>query len=103
MHPEDSALRRVQDRRAQERAVNAAIRDRENAALQVFDFDFPFARLGCVIGNVALEIGETFLVGVADHGHDQAALGADGDADVEVIVLNEVVAFDPAVDRRHFF
>src|SRR6478736_4105896 len=33
VHAEDAALRRVEDRRAHERSVDAAVRDREGAAL----------------------------------------------------------------------
>ena len=37
-------------------------------------------------------------VGVADHRDHQAALGADGDADVVDVVVDDVLAVDPAVD-----
>ena len=67
--------------------------------LQVFDFDFAFARFDGVIGEVALDVGEGFSVRIADDRHDQPALGADGDADVEVMVLHEVVAVHAPIDR----
>ena len=53
-----------------------------------------------VVDEVALDLGEGFLVGIADDRDDEAALGADGDADVEVMILHEVVAFHAAIDRR---
>ena len=40
-------------------------------------------------------------VAVADHGHHEALLGRDGDADVVVVVLDEHVALDLRVDRGH--
>ena len=99
VHAEDAALGRIEDRRAEERAVNAAVRDREDAALQILDLDLPLARFHRVIGEIPLDFGEAFLIGIANDRHDEAALGADGDADVEVMVLNEVIAIDPAIDR----
>ena len=39
-------------------------------------------------------------VGVAHHRHHQALLGADGDADVVVVLVDDVVAVDLGVDRR---
>ena len=42
------------------------------------------------------------LIGVAQHRHDQSAIGRDGDADVEVFVIDDVVAFDRGVDGREF-
>ncbi len=39
-------------------------------------------------------------VGVAEHRHDQAALGADRHADVVVVLVDDLVALDLGVDRR---
>ena len=41
-----------------------------------------------------LDLAEAQLVGIAQHRHDQAALGRDGDADVVVLVIDDVVAVD---------
>ena len=84
-----------------QRAVDAAVGDGENAAAEVLDLDFPFARFHRVIDEVALDFGEGFLIRIANHRHDQAALRADRDADVVVVVLDEIVAIHAAVDRRH--
>ena len=40
------------------------------------------------------------LVGVAHHRHDEALLGADRDADVVVVLVDDVLAVDLGVDRR---
>ena len=45
VHAEDAALGRVEDRRGEERAEDAAVGDREGAALEVVDGDRPFAGL----------------------------------------------------------
>ena len=71
------------------------------AALQILDLDFAFTRPGREIRDVALEIGEAFLVRITHDGHDQPPFGADGNADVVIIVQNEIVAFDSSVNRRH--
>ncbi len=39
-------------------------------------------------------------VGIAQHGHDQAAIRGHRDADVEVLVVDDVVAVDRGVDDR---
>src|SRR6478736_563167 len=44
VHAEDAGLRRVEDWRRHQRAVDAAIRDREGAALHVLDLELTVAR-----------------------------------------------------------
>jgi hypothetical protein len=46
------------------------------------------------------DAGERELVGVAHHRHDEALLGADRDADVVVVLVDDVLAVDLGVDRR---
>ena len=47
-----------------------------------------------------LDLGEAARVGVAQHRHDQAAVGRDRDADVVVLVIDDVVAVDRRIDDR---
>ena len=42
------------------------------------------------------------LVGIAHHRHDQAALGRNRDADVVVVLVDDVVAFDLGIDVGQF-
>ena len=100
MHAENAGLRRIEDRRAEQRAVDAAVRDGEDAAAEVLDLDLSLARFHRVFREVALDLREGFLIRIANHRHDEAALGADGDADVVEMILHEVVAFDAAIDRQ---
>ena len=44
------------------------------------------------VGDLLFDIGERELVGVADDGNDQAARAGDGNADVEVAVVDDVGA-----------
>ena len=47
-----------------------------------------------------LDLRERHPVGVAEHRHDQAAFGADGDADVVVVLEDDLVALDLGVELR---
>ena len=44
------------------------------------------------VGDRQLDLGEAHAVGVAQHRHDQPLAAADGDADVEVVVVDDVVS-----------
>ena len=103
VHAEDAALRRVKDGRAEERAVGAAVGNGEHAALQILDGDLAFLAFFGVVEDVLLDAGEGFLVAIAQHRDDEAFLGADGDADVVEVVLDDIRAIDAAVDGWHVF
>ena len=100
VHAEDAGLRRVQDRRRHQRAVDAAVGDGEGAAGQLLDGELAVARPLAELGDLLLDLGEAQLIGIAHHRHDQALLGADGDADVVVVLVDDVVAVDLGVDGR---
>jgi hypothetical protein len=100
MHTEDAGLRRVEDRCRHQRAIDAAIRDREGAAGQLRDRQFAVARLATVLGDGLFDLGKTHSVGVAHHRDDEALLGADRDPDVVMVLVDDVVAVDFGVDRR---
>ena len=64
----------------------------------------PSPRFLGVIEDGLLDLGEALAVRLADDRHDQALLGADGHADVEVMVHHEVAfAFQAGIDLRHGF
>ncbi len=86
-----------------QRAEDAAVGDRERSALEVVDRDRPFARLGREGGDGLLDRGEREPVGVADDRHHQPALGAHGHADVVVVVVDDLVAVDPALTAGKAF
>ena len=52
--------------------------------------------------DLLLDLGDRHLVGIAHHRHDEALLGADGDADMGVVLVDDVGAVDLGVDRRDF-
>ncbi len=90
----------IEDRRAEQRPEDAAVGDRERAALEVGERQR--AILGALgeLADALLDLGERQPVGVAQHGHDQPLGGADGDADVEVVLEHHLVALDLGVDAR---
>src|SRR3954468_11526206 len=102
VHSEDARLRRVQDRRGHQRAVDAAIGDREGAALHLLDLERALARAPAHLADLLLDLRERFAITVADHRHDEAFLGPDRDADVIVILVDEIGAIDLGVDGGDF-
>src|SRR5439155_16743216 len=67
VHPENAALRWIQNWRGEERPVNTPICDCERAALEIFKLQFSVARSCGEIGDVAFQIGKTFLIRVAHY------------------------------------
>ncbi len=100
VHPENPRLRRIDDRGAEERSVDPAVRDRKNATLKIWQTELAVAGLRCVIDDVFLDLGKTLLITVADHGDDEALLRADRDTDVVEVVLDDLFPLDPAIHRR---
>ena len=85
------------------RAESAAVGDAESAAGEVFDGNFAVFGFYGVIDDGAFDVGDAHLVGVAQNRHDEAARAADGDADVEVAVVNDVFAINRSVHDGEFF
>ena len=100
VHAENAGLRRVEDRRRHQRAIDAAIGDGEGAALHVGDLQLPVTRALAIFGDGLLDAGEGQHVGIAQHRHDQALVGADRHADVVVVLVDDVVAVDLGIDGR---
>src|SRR5262245_59761311 len=101
VHAEDARLRRVQDRSREQGAVDAAIGNGERAALQLFERKLAAAGADAEIGHRRLDLGETHAIGVVQHRNDKAALGADGNADVIVVFVDDVLAVDLGIDGRN--
>ncbi|MNQ57715.1 hypothetical protein D3C85_718820 [compost metagenome] len=98
VHAQDARLRRVQDRRRHQRAVGAAVGDGEGAALHLIHGQ------GAVTGGLAQGADALFDarqrqgVGVAQDRNHQTLVGADGHADVVVVLVDDVRAVDLGVD-----
>src|SRR5438309_3788702 len=70
VHAEDAGLRRIENRRRHQRAVNAAVRDGKGTALHFLDLERAIARAPSEIGNLLLDLRERFLVAVAHDRND---------------------------------
>src|SRR5262252_8556538 len=102
VHAENAGLRRVEDRRRHQRAVDAAIGNGERAAQHFLDLERAVAGAAAEIGDGLLDLAQRFLIAVAHHRHDQAALRADRNADVTIIFVDDVGAVDLGIDRGNF-
>ena len=98
---DDRDLRLVDDRHRQHRAGRSVVGDRERAAL-----DLVGAQLAGpgTIGEVADLAGERLQslgLGVADHRRQQTlVVEVDGDAEVDVVVHDQLVVADAGVEVR---
>ena len=91
-------MRWIEDGRAEERSVDAAVGNGEDTALQVLDGDGAVAGFFRVEGEVLLEFGERLAVGIADDRNNESAFRADGDTDVIKVVLHQFLAIEARVD-----
>ncbi len=102
MHPQNARLRRVQDGRGHERAVNTPVGDRERPALHFRHAQLAVTRLRTLFGNRLFDGGKGHGVGVVDHRHHKTRGRACGDAHVDVVLVNDVGAVNLCVDLGHF-
>ena len=103
MHAEDGRLRRVDDWRRQHRAEGAAVGNGEGSAGKIFDGQLAVLRLLAKFGDFLFDVGEGHLLTIAQHGNDEAARRPDGNADIKVAVVDDVIAIDAGVNHREFF
>src|SRR5579883_2169606 len=100
VHAEDPALGRVEERSGEQGPVDPAVRDREGAAREVVRKELVLLRLLAELLDRLLELGEGERLGVADHRDDEPLPGADRDANVVVVPVDDLLALDLRVDRR---
>ena len=97
---ENTNLRGIQDRRAHERPEDAAVRDRKRPACEIFERQGSISRSGREVANRELDLRERHPVGVAQHGHDETALGTHRNSDVVVVLVDDFIALDFGVELR---
>lgn len=90
----------VEDGGGEHGAVDTAVGDGEDAALEVIDGDFAFADFFGVVDDFFFDIGEGELIAVTDDWDHEALGSADGYTDVIEMVLDDVIAVDLGVDFR---
>src|SRR4029077_1787732 len=85
------------DRQTEEAAENAGVGDGESAFLNFFWLElFGAGALGQVV-EVALDAEEVFFVGVLDDRNDQAPFEGYGDADIDLLVQDDVGAVERGI------
>ena len=97
---EDRHLRLVDDRHAELRAELARVRDGERPAVHLLGLELLRARALGDVGDGAAQAEQVLLVGVLDHRDDQPALERHRDAEVHVLLVDDVVAVERRVDDR---
>ena len=98
MHPQNTALRWVQNWRRHQRAIDAAIRDREGAASHLIWFNLAVTRPQAEITNCALKISQRHVTCILYHRHDKTLRRANRYADIVIILIDDIGAFYFCVD-----
>src|SRR5215472_6679514 len=94
----DRRVRLIDDRQAEDGPELAGVGDGERRALDVFGFESLVASALAEIGDAALQAEKVEIAGVFQDGHDQSPIEGDGNANVDVAVITNVLAFDAGVD-----
>ena len=79
---------------------HATIADGERGALMFFRLQSSFLGALREIGNRELDFGKTESFRAMKHRHDQPLAGADSDADVAIVVIDNVLIAHFRVDLR---
>ena len=102
VHAEDRGLGWVEDRGAEERAEDPAVGDREGATAEFFDRQFVVADGIGEAFDFSFDPAEGHVLNLMQHRHGQPALGTDGDAEIDVLVIDDILPFKIGVDAREF-
>src|SRR5215471_9407146 len=90
VHPENAALRRVDDRRRKQRAVDASVGNRKGSAPELIEIELVGFSPAREIVYGTLDLGKAHAFGVAKHRNHEAPAAADGDADVIVVAIDDI-------------
>src|SRR5262245_5676760 len=90
VHSKHAALRRVDKWRGEQRPINASVADGECSPLEFVRLELVLLRPMSEVVNRLLDFGEAHALGVPQDGHNEAAIGADGDADVIVVAVSDI-------------
>ena len=88
----------IDDGRGEKAAEAAEIGDGESSAGDLVGLELARAGAGGEIDDGALQAGDVLFVGLADDGHDQAAVERHGDADIDLVVKDDIGSLDRGVD-----
>src|SRR5580700_7094910 len=94
----DGGVWLIDDGQAEDGAELAGVGDGESGAFDVFGFELLAAGAFAEIGDAALQAEEVEVAGILEDGDDESPVESDGDADVDLTVVADIVAFDRGVD-----
>src|SRR5262249_48261699 len=100
VHPEDATLRRIDDRRRKQRAVDSSVGNRKGAAPKLIEIELVGFSPAREIVDGALDLGEAHAFGAAEHRNHEASATTDGDADVIVVAIDDISAAHFGIDLR---
>ena len=98
MHAKDTALWRVQNRRAEQRAIDTTIGNGKDSTLKVCEIHAAIVSFGRIFKNALFDISKTFFITIPKHRHNQTFLRANGNADIVEMIFDNVRAIDASVD-----
>ena len=90
----DGGVGLIDDGQAEDGAELAGVGDGESRAFDFFGLELLVAGALAEVGDAALQSEEVEVAGVLEDGNDESPIERDGDADVDVAVIADVVAFE---------
>ena len=96
----DCRLRHVENRGVEERAGGTGVRDGEGRAGELIGTDLRIAGASGKIVDRGCKAGDVLGSGVRDDGNQKASRSVNGDADVLVVEVGDLLLVDPCIDLR---
>src|SRR4051812_22967025 len=103
VHSQNAALGRIDDRRRQQRSIDATVADGKCTALKFFHFQLVVARAAPEVAYGDLEFSEAHTFRIAQYRYYQTFAAPNGYADVIVMVIDNVVPANLGIDCRKEF
>src|SRR6202007_2728719 len=93
----DRGIGLVDDGQSEDSAELAGICHRKSGALDVFGLKFLVTGALAEVGDATLQAEKVEIAGVLEDGNDESPVEGDGDSDVDVAVVADIVAFERSV------
>src|SRR5439155_4727176 len=93
-------LRRIDNRRGEQRPINAAVANGKRAALEFLKLELVCLRTAREVSDGGFHFGKAHALGAAQDRHDQPLVAANSYGDVIVIVVHYVGSANLRVDLR---
>mmetsp|Transcript_72386 Transcript_72386/g.117430 ORF Transcript_72386/g.117430 Transcript_72386/m.117430 type:complete len:222 (+) Transcript_72386:339-1004(+) len=100
VHPQNSALRLVDNRGRHHGAENATVRNGEGASRHILQSQISGSRLFAEVIDGALNVRKTHALHVTQHWHYETVGRRHGHAHVNVVTVHHVVAVDDCIHNR---